>query len=116
MSSLNIELGIYITISMVMLFGGIVGIANYFKQYIHFDAEAPKPSVRRAVANAFVGGITTLIVFACLSEFTEVSYTFKLGISTAVAFYGLDKVVEVFSKISNIASSFKGGNNDKPNA
>lgn len=112
MSGLNIDLGIYITIGMVMLFGSIVGFANYFKQYIHSESGEPKPSVRRAIANAFVSAITTLIIFTCLSEFTDVSYTFKLGISTAVAFYGIDKVIEIFSKISNIMSN-KGNNNDK---
>lgn len=111
MSGLNIDLGIYITIGMVMLFGSIVGFANYFKQYIHSEEGEPKPSIRRAIANAFVSSITTLIIFTCLSEFTDVSYTFKLGISTAVAFYGIDKVVEIFSKLSNIMTNRS--NNDK---
>lgn len=46
--------------------------------------------------------ITSLIIFACLSYFSELTYMVKIAISSSVALYGVDKILEILQKIISL--------------
>lgn len=94
--------GILFIVPCIVL-GLLVGIANYFKEFAH--DEPIKPSVRKFLGVFFSGGVISFISFSLLHEFTGMSYLAKLGLATAVTFFGVDKVLEIAQKILHL----KGG-------
>lgn len=90
---------IFLSIIPCVFLGLLVGIANYFKEFAHDDV---KPSFRRFLGVFFSGGIISFITFAIIYEFFHFNYLTNLAISCAVAFFGVDKVLEIFHKIVSI--------------
>lgn len=86
-----------------VVLGLLVGIANYFKEFAH--DEPIKPNFRRFLGTFFSGGVIGFISFALLHEFTGMSYLAKLGLATAVTFFGVDKVLEIAQKILHLRGS-----------
>ena len=60
----------------------------------------------RAVDVILTSAITSLIIFALLSHFSEFSYLVKIAISAAVALYGFDRIIDILSKLISLK---KGG-------
>ena len=88
-----------------IVLGLLVGIANYFKEFAH--DEPIKPSFRRFLGTFFSGGVIGFISFTLLHEFTGMSYLAKLGLATAVTFFGVDKVLEIAQKILHLRGGGK---------
>lgn len=83
-----------------LVLGLLVGVANYFKEFAH--DEPVKPSIRRFLGVFFSGGVISFISYALLSEFTGMGYLARLAIACAVAFFGVDKALEILQKIANL--------------
>lgn len=82
-----------------VLLGIFCGIASYFQNFLH--DENFKPSVRKLVANGLVSAIMSFIIFACLDS-TDFSFMTKLAISSAVAFLGIDRALDIAQKLLSL--------------
>ena len=85
-----------------ILLGVFCGIGSYFNNFLH--DENFKPSVRKVVASAFSSAITAFIIFAILDT-TDFSFMVKLAISSGVAFFGIDKALDIVQKLMNLRKS-----------
>lgn len=88
-----------------ILLGVFCGIGSYFNNFLH--EENFKPSFRKFVASAFSSAITSFIIFAILDH-TGFSFMTKLAISCGVAFFGIDKALDIVQKLMNLRSGRNG--------
>lgn len=86
-----------------IVLGIFCGLASYFSNFMH--DENYKPSKRKLIANAMTSAILSFIIFALLDK-TDFSFMNKLAISSAVAFLGIDKALNLVERILNLR---KGG-------
>ena len=94
-----IDWDIFLSVTPCVFLGLLVGTANYFKEFAHDDV---KPSFRRFLGVFFSGGIISFISFAITYEFFHFGYLTNLAIASAVAFFGVDKVLEIIQKIGGL--------------
>lgn len=71
--------------------GLLIGVTNYFKEFAHDET---KPNFRRFIGVFLSGGAICGISFAILHELASFEYLTTIGISAAVAFFGVEKTFE----------------------
>ncbi len=97
--------GVLVVVPCLVL-GLLVGVANYFKEFSHDDNA--KPSFRKFLGVFFSGGVISFISYALLSEFfSGMGYLARLAIASAIAFFGVDKALEMLQKIANLRGGGK---------
>lgn len=84
-----------------IILGIFCGIASYFQNYL--KDEEFKPSKGKLVANGLTSVILSFIIFAILDS-TDLSFMTKLAISSAVAFLGIDKALDVVERLLRLRS------------
>lgn len=84
-----------------IVLGLLVGVANYFKPYMEGNSTVIAPSIGRFFGSATSSAVISFVVFALLDS-TDFSFLTKLAISSAVAFLGIDKAIEVAQKILSL--------------
>lgn len=89
-----------------LLLGFLVGVANYYKPFIEGEKEH-KPSIKKFMGCATSSAVISFIIFAMLDS-TNFTFLTKLSISSAVAFLGIDKAIEIAHKVL----SLRGGRNE----
>lgn len=93
----------YLAIIPCILLGFLVGVANYFKPFLENDDF--KTSWRRFFASATSSVVLSFIIFAILDS-ANLTFMTKLAISSAVAFLGIDKAVDLVERLLSLR---KGG-------
>lgn len=86
---------LYAVLPCIVL-GIFCGVASYFQNYLR-DEEF-KPNKGKLVANGLTSAILSFVIFTIL-DVTDLSFMTKLSISTAVAFLGIDKVLDVVERL-----------------
>lgn len=84
----------------------IVGVGSFFTQGEPDDDK--KTMIKRFFKQIILSVMLCLIVFATLSA-TSLPYLAKIGISCAVAFFGVEKALSIVQNILNL----KNGKGDK---
>lgn len=84
-----------------IILGIFCGIASYFQNYL--KDEEFKPSKGKLVANGLTSAILSFIIFAIIDS-TDLSFMTKLAISSAVAFLGIDKALDVVERLLRLRS------------
>lgn len=92
--------GLYAILPCIVL-GIFCGIASYFKNYL--NDEKFKPSKGKLVANGLTSAVLSFIIFAILDD-TDLTFMTKLAISSAVAFLGIDKALDVVERLLRLRS------------
>ena len=90
-----------IAIFPCIVLGLLVGVANYFKPYMEGNSTVITPGIGRFFGSATSSAVISFIVFALLDS-TDFSFLTKLAISSAVAFLGVDKAIEIAQKILSL--------------
>lgn len=93
--------GLYAILPCIML-GLFCGVASYFQNYLK-DEEDFKPSRGKLVAKGLTSAILSFIIFAILDS-TDLTFMTKLAISSAVAFLGIDKALDVVERLLRLRS------------
>lgn len=91
---------LYAVLPCIVL-GIFCGIASYFQNYL--KDEDFKPNKGKLVANGLTSAILSFIIFAILDS-TDLSFMTKLAISSAVAFLGIDKALDVVERLLRLRS------------
>lgn len=84
---------------------GFVRFARSENELINSSENSDKLSKTRFLRGfdvVLTSAITSLIIFASLSHFTEFSYLVKIAFSSCVALYGVDKILEFLQKIVSL--------------
>lgn len=84
-----------------IILGIFCGIASYFQNYLR--DEKFEPNKGKLVANGLTSSILSFIVFAVLDS-TDLTFMTKLAISSAVAFLGIDKALDVVERLLRLRS------------
>ncbi len=109
--NLNIILIEILPLFLMGFFCGFVRFARGENELLTDDKKDNEQTFKRAriwraVDVILTSAITSLIIFALLSHFTELVYLVKIAISAAVALYGVDKIIDILSKLISLK---KGG-------
>lgn len=91
---------LYAVLPCIVL-GIFCGVASYFQNYLR-DEEF-KPNKGKLVANGLISAILSFIVFAVLDS-TDLTFMTKLAISSAVAFLGIDKALDMVERLLRLRS------------
>lgn len=84
-----------------IVLGIFCGVASYFQNYL--KDEDFEPNKKKLVANGLTSAILSFIIFAILDS-TDLSFMTKLAISSAVAFLGIDKALDVVERLLRLRS------------
>ena len=97
---------------VMSLLCGFVRFARTESELIN-DNEDEKRAIKykrtrtlRGIDIVLTSMISGFIIYACLSHFTDINYLVKIGISAAVALYGVDKMLDIVHRLWEIK---KGG-------
>lgn len=96
---------IYAIIPSIVL-GLFCGVAAYCSKLD--DSMERKPSVIRAISNGLSSAVLSFITFALLDS-SSLTFMEKIGVSSAIAFLGLDKALDVVERVLRLRS---GGKNE----
>ena len=91
---------IYAILPCIVL-GIFCGIASYFQNYLRNEDFVPNKG--KLIANGLTSAILSFIIFAILDS-TDLSFMTKLAISSAVAFLGIDKALDVVERLLRLRS------------
>lgn len=84
-----------------IVLGLFCGIASYFQNYL--NDEDFKPSRGKLVAKGLTSAILSFIIFSILDG-SDLTFMTKLAISSAVAFLGIDKALDVVERLLRLRS------------
>ena len=84
-----------------IVLGIFCGVASYFQNYLRDEDFVPNKG--KLVANGLTSAILSFIIFAILDS-TALSFMTKLAISSAVAFLGIDRALDVVERLLRLRS------------
>lgn len=84
-----------------IILGIFCGVASYFQNYLR--NEEFKPNKGKLVANGLTSAILSFIIFAVLDS-TGLTFMTKLAMSSAVAFLGIDKALDLVERLLRLRS------------
>lgn len=103
---MNVNYDVIWAIMPCIALGILCGFGKYFHSFIEDETDTKKANWRKLIGNMLGSGIVSFIVFALLDEFTDCGFMTKLAICSTVAFFGIDKSLELVSKASEVARNF----------
>lgn len=89
----------YLAIIPCILLGFLVGIANYLKPFLVDDEY--KGTWRKLFASALSSAVISFMIFAILDD-TNLTFMTKLAISCAVAFFGIEKAIDLVERLLSL--------------
>ena len=96
----------YALLPCIML-GFLCGVVSFFKSYDEHDKDFDEKNLTkiqrifRFMSVCLSSGLTSFIVFLLL-DFTGLTYMTKLGISSLVAFFGIEKAISYLERIFGV--------------
>lgn len=101
----------FLPLLILGLFCGIVRFARGENDLLNDETQnenkIKKTRIYRAVDVVLTSSFLAFISFACLSFFTELTYIFKVGISSAIALFGIDKVLDIVQRVISLKQGKK---------
>ena len=102
----------FLPLCVLGLFCGIVRFARGENELLTHEEQdenkVKKTRFYRAIDVVLTSSFLAFISYACLSFFTELTYIFKVGISAAIALFGIDKVLDIVQRVISLKQG--GGN------
>lgn len=110
MEELVIQFNKLIELIPIAIIGLLVGCVSYFADRDDGNDKEPpnKPKKERntkeALKHTSYAIVVCLIIYACL-EATDLPYLAKIGVSSAVSFFGLDNIISIIERLLALRSA-----------
>lgn len=111
-----IDFSFFIELLPIFILGFLLGMANYYIARDKAQEEAlekgeqlkshAKP-LKRSIVSGVESCVICFLAYCALEYFTALSYPLRLGISCAVAFFGIDKALDYVQKLLNLVRATK---------
>lgn len=100
---MNVNYDIIWAIMPCIALGILCGFGKYFHSFIEDDTDEKKANWRKLIGSMLSSGIISFIVFVLLDEFTDFKFMSKLALCSAVAFFGVDKSLDLVGRAIELA-------------